>query len=73
MEKWEDEIETRDRNKGKVKDKKENEEKDLGEGKATRQWIEEDQDGNFGLTTLALIYRYDFKVQLEVQTLLQWY
>ena len=52
-------METRDRNKGKTKDEKEEKEENLDQREdAIRQWIEEDQDGNPGLATLALIYRY---------------
>ena len=38
-----------------------------------RQWIEEDQDENLGLATLALIYSLEarFKAELESQTLLR--
>ena len=47
----------------------------LVEEKTTRQWIEEDQDGDLGLAMLALIYSLGarFKAELESQTLLQRY
>ena len=56
IEEEEYEVETREWNKRKTKDEIEKEEENLGDREATRQWIEEDQDGNLGLAILALIY-----------------
>ena len=61
-------MDDRQRNKRKAKDEEENKEKDLGRGNVIKQWIEEDQDGNLGLSTLVLIYSYSLALKCSLNS-----